>query len=141
MCCTLPDKVLLTCSLTVTKLAGTMSNFVPPTHPEARHFVLHENKNEQQNNSEDSKGDDGDGAAINYLEALAGFMGVVDAPKEVDPEAEAAAAAAFLENLWGDEPAEVRATCHTVRSFKIGGSLRGQQPGHDACRLVCHRCL
>jgi hypothetical protein len=47
-------------------------------------------------------------AALNYLEAMAGFMGIVDTPKEADPEAEAAAAVAFLENLWTEESNQVR---------------------------------
>jgi hypothetical protein len=44
-------------------------------------------------------------AAITYLEAMAGFMGMVDAPKEIDPQAEAEAALAYLETLWqlGDD--------------------------------------
>jgi hypothetical protein len=87
----------------------TMSSVVPPTHPEAQHFVLHEKKKAASKHEEpdENNGTDVQDAAINYLEAMAGFMGVVDAPKEADPEAEAAAAVAFLETLWGNEAVEV----------------------------------
>lgn len=93
--------------------AGTerliMSDVVPPTHPEAQHFVLHEKHIAPAKHKEPDEGNGADvqDAAINYLEAMAGFMGVVDAPKEVDPEAEAAAAVTFLETLWGNEAVEV----------------------------------
>jgi hypothetical protein len=55
---------------------------------------------------QDVDGDKND-AALSYLQAMAGFMGVVDTPKEADPEAEAAAAVAFLEDLWAPSDAEV----------------------------------
>lgn len=87
----------------------SQSNLPPPAHPEAQHFVLHERQKEGHKSSEQAPSDDVDAseAAIDYLQAMAGFMGVVEAPKELDPEVQAEAAVAFLQTLWYDAESQV----------------------------------
>lgn len=122
------------------------SGLPPPTHPEAQHFVLHERKQEAQE-PEAGTAEDDEGApdaAIDYLQAMAGFMGVVEAPKELDPEVQAEAAVAFLQTLWHDGDAEVRTsitsapetlkTC--LLALALGSMFQSshrQRSQHSAC--------
>jgi hypothetical protein len=91
-----------------------MSNsptFVPPTHPEAQHFVLHERSKvagAKQSQVDAAASGEAQDAALDYMQAMAGFMGVVEAPKEVDPDTLADAATAFLHTLWDTDHGDVR---------------------------------
>jgi hypothetical protein len=48
-----------------------------------------------------------DQASLDYMQAMAGFMGVVEAPKAADPAAEAEAALMFLNAVWAACEAQV----------------------------------
>jgi hypothetical protein len=88
--------------------------FVPPTHPEAQHFVLHQRaKPHGASHVEADAGASGQAqdAALDYMQAMAGFMGVVEAPKEVDALTLADAATAFLHTLWETDHGDVCPTC------------------------------
>ena len=55
--------------------------------------------------------------SFSYMQAMAGFMGVVEAPKAADPALLAEAALSFLDTMW--QVCEVRqftTNCYAVRA-------------------------